>query len=90
MKKRVGTEMFVLMSHGLLDILRPVITLSLFFQKKNLDIGSIKVELDICMETLRNLRDGEDPLEKTTHLKIAEEGAEGGRWSANIQRTPHQ
>jgi len=54
----------ILVYHRMLDILRPGITLRLFFQKKNLVIGSIEVELDICMTTLRNLRDGEKLLEK--------------------------
>jgi len=43
MKKRVGTEMFVLLSHGMLDILGPIITLSLVLQRKELDIGCVKV-----------------------------------------------
>lgn len=45
MKKRVGTELFITLAHGMLDILGPVIALSLIFQKKDLDIGSVRVRL---------------------------------------------
>lgn len=43
MKKRIGTELFILMAHGMLDILQPVMSLSLIFQRKDLDLGIVKV-----------------------------------------------
>ena len=38
--------MFILMAHKILDILRPVIKLSLTFQKQDLNIGCVKEEID--------------------------------------------
>ena len=70
MKKRLGTEMFILMAHGLLDILRPVMKLSLTFQQQDLDIGCIKVEIDACINDLKYLKNPDNPLNKPTYLSM--------------------
>ena len=73
MKKRLGTEMFVLLSHGLLDILRPVMKLSLVFQRQDLDIGCVKVEIDGCISDLAYLKDSTNPLNKPTYVSMAKQ-----------------
>lgn len=42
-KKKVGDELFVSLTYGMMDILPPVMKLSLLFQKKDLDIGIVQV-----------------------------------------------
>ena len=42
-KKRVGDELFVSLTYGMMDILPPIMKLSLIFQKKDLDIGIVQV-----------------------------------------------
>lgn len=45
MKKKLGSEMFIRMAYGMLDVLTPVMKLSLLLQKKDLDIGLVQVNL---------------------------------------------
>lgn len=40
---KVASELFITIAHAMLDILRPVMALTLTLQKKNLDIGTVKV-----------------------------------------------
>ena len=42
-KKKMGEDFFIKMTYALLDILKPVMALSLFFQKKDVDIGNVQV-----------------------------------------------
>ena len=65
--------MFVLLSHGLLDILRPVMKLSLVFQRQDLDIGCVKVEIDGCISDLAYLKDSTNPLNKPTYVRMAKQ-----------------
>ena len=57
----------------MLDILRPVMALSLFFQKKDLDIGGVKIKLDATVEELKMLADEKNLLEKPTMLSQVQE-----------------
>ncbi len=43
LKKKVGSSLFISITYALMDILQPVMKLSLLFQKKDLDIGIVKV-----------------------------------------------
>ena len=70
MNSRVGTEMFILMAHGMLDILRPVTALSLYFQQEDIDIGVVRVELNTCIEKLEK---SSQPLEEANMCQHCQE-----------------
>ena len=41
----------------MLDWLKPIMTLSLFFQKQDIDIGLVKVTVQECIDQLTKLKD---------------------------------
>ena len=43
MKRKVGNEMFISLTYAMLDILSPIMRLSLFLQKKDVDISLVQV-----------------------------------------------
>lgn len=43
LKQRVGCELFISPTYAMMDILAPIMKLSLIFQKKDLDIGIVQV-----------------------------------------------
>ena len=47
LRKKVEKEVFISLTYAMLDILAPVMELSLVFQKEDLDIGVVKVKLKI-------------------------------------------
>lgn len=42
-KKKLGEDFFVYTTYSMMDVLRPVMALNLFFQKKDVDIGCVQV-----------------------------------------------
>lgn len=60
LKRKLGQEMFIKIAYGMLDWLQPIMRLSLLFQKKDLDIGIVKVNVNMCLMDLQKMRDGED------------------------------
>ena len=46
LRKKVATTMFISVLYSMMDILRPIMELSLVFQTKDLDIGKVKVCLN--------------------------------------------
>lgn len=43
LKKRIGSALFISLAYAMMDILQPIMELSLVFQKKDLDIGNVQV-----------------------------------------------
>ncbi len=43
MQRKIGEDFFLMMTYSLMDILQPVMRLNLFFQRKEVDIGSVQV-----------------------------------------------
>lgn len=43
LKKRLGEDFFVQMTYTMMDVLQPVMKLSLYFQRKDVDIGTVQV-----------------------------------------------
>lgn len=56
LKKKIAQELFISITYGMMDWLKPIMILSLFFQKKNIDIGLVKVSVQECIDDLTKLR----------------------------------
>ena len=57
LKKKLSQEMFISITYGMLDWLKPIMSLSLFFQKRDIDIGLVKVTVQECIDDLLKLKD---------------------------------
>lgn len=53
LKKKIANDFFISMTYHLLDILKPIMKLNLFFQKKDVDIGNVKPAVDTCIRNLK-------------------------------------
>ena len=56
MKKKIAQELFISITYGMMDWLKPIMSLSLFFQQKNIDVGVVKVNVMKCIKELENMR----------------------------------
>ena len=45
MKKKIAQELFISITYGMMDWLKPIMSLSQFFQQKNIDVGVVKVNV---------------------------------------------
>ena len=56
MKKEVAQELVIKLSCAMMDWLQPVMRLSRFFQRKDTDIGVVKVNVMMCISDLEKMR----------------------------------
>lgn len=54
-KKKLSEDFFILMTYDVMDVLKPVMKLNLFFQRKDVDIGIVKSSVELCIEELTAL-----------------------------------
>ena len=78
LSKKIGQELFIKFAHGMLDWLQPIMRLSLFFQKKDLEISEVKVNIDMCVKELEELRDEQNDLEKPHFIDLLNKDLQGG------------
>ena len=57
----------------MMDALRPVMTLNLTFQKKDVDLAAIKPAVDRYLKDLSDIRNGVNPLNKPCYYDMPEE-----------------
>ncbi|XP_060078767.1 uncharacterized protein LOC132558242 [Ylistrum balloti] len=60
---KIGTSKFISMTYMLMDIIPVVGRLNLFFQKENVDVALVKVNLDHCLHQLHSLKTVPGPYE---------------------------
>ncbi len=61
LKKKIGSAKFISLTYLLMDIIPVVSKLNLFFQKENLDISLVKVNLDHTVQDLEKLKSEAGP-----------------------------
>ncbi|XP_070568499.1 uncharacterized protein [Ptychodera flava] len=61
LRKKMSEDFFIQMTYSLMDILQPVMQLNLFFQKKDLDIGTVQSNIDAAVRVLKALRNDTAP-----------------------------
>ena len=55
LQKKIGCDFFIAITYELMDILQPIMRLSLFFQRSNVDIGSVKVNSHMICDIVNSL-----------------------------------
>ncbi|XP_048236880.1 zinc finger protein 862-like [Haliotis rufescens] len=59
LKKKIGQDFFISITYALMDILQPIMKMTLFFQRKDIDIGSVQAVIDSCIRDVRALLEPE-------------------------------
>ena len=65
LRKKIATEKFLYITHMMMDIMPPLMKLRLWFQKDNLDVALIHINVDHCINELLNLQN-----EQGEHMKL--------------------
>lgn len=78
MRRKVGQELFIKLVCAMMDWLQPIMKLSLYFQRKDIDIGVAKVNVAMCIRDIEKMRDDElDPGQPTYFSQLSKDLEEG-------------
>ena len=65
LRTKIATEKFLYITHMMMDIMPPLMKLQLWFQKDNLDVALIHINVDHCINELLTLQN-----EQGEHMKL--------------------
>ncbi len=83
LKKKVATDFFIHTTYHLMDILQPIMRLNLFFQRKDVDIGTVQTAVDACTTDLTKLLDDKVDKDQPLFAQQLEADLVGSQYKGN-------